>query len=394
MTDLIVRPIEEDELGQAASLVADIVFDGNEDYTKIYNTYAKKYWQHPQTTTDNYHAAFIDEQLIALAHTIDFRLRYGRAALNVVGISLVCTHPEYRQQGYASALLRDMLTAAAEQGAHLVLVNSTSSTFFRKFGFSPVWARYTAQIPVEKAITLQSPLQIRVATPDDLPMMERLYKGSWGSRLTVERDMDLWRWHMTFGRGEAVVITDEGQIKGYIWHIADDFSNQNEVVAASPAAIATCLSYSARRWQAADKEMITWSLPPDDVIIPHARQLLPVTLSATYSPSDGWLGRIIDGRAILDELLPEIIAQAHAQDTTFDPHELILKITPDGVDIGLQHQARTHCHLSLRDFMQILFGSLRPESLAVRQALTYESVQLLNLLFPPRIAAIAAWDWF
>ena len=156
------------------------------------------------------------------------------------------------------------------------------------------------------------------------------------------------------------MVNDEGKIQGYLWHLADDFSERNEIVATSPAAIATALAYSGRRWQSAGYDTIQWSVPPDDVIVPFAQQMLPVTLSASYFPSSGWIARVIDSSAMLEELMPEIIAGASASRRDFDAGKLILRMTPDGVDIGLRDKPQTHCHLSLRDFIQILFGSLRP----------------------------------
>jgi hypothetical protein len=44
--------------------------------------------------------------------------------------------------------------------------------------------------------------------------------------------------------------------------------------------------------------------------------------------------------------------------------------------------------------MQVLFGSLRPAVLALRAQLSLPQVQLLETLFPARMAALAVWDWF
>lgn len=396
MSELVVREIKSDEMGHAASLVANILAGDDRSHNQaIYEQYAKQLPRRPRKTGTCYRVAFHKKQMVSLIHIVDFSLRYGRAALKVVGIGMLCTHPKYRNRGYASAILKDTLTFAAEQGAHLVLVNSQLPGYLQQFGFSPVWAKYTLQAPSNLAAQLEQPLQLRVATPSDLGIMAKLYNHHWGMRVTAERSPEFWRWRMNFGRGEsAVMVNKQGRIEGYLWHLPDDFSERNEIVAASPAAIATALAYSGRRWQSSGYDMLRWSVPPDDVIVPYAQQMLPITLSAGYFPSGGWMARVIDSSAMLHELLPEIIAGAKASQDDFDADRLILKIAPDGVDIGLQDKLPTHCHLSLRDFIQILFGSLRPETLAIRQPLSRESVHLLETLFPPRVAAIAGWDWF
>lgn len=396
MSELVVREIQAEEIGHAASLVAEILAGNDRQrYREIYEQYAKQLPGRPRIGQSCYRVAFRKQQMVSLAHTIDFSLRYGRAELKVVGLGMLCTHPRYRNRGYAGAVLKDTLTYAAEQGAHLLLLNGRLSGYFHQFGFSPVWARYTLQAPVNKASKLTQPLQLRVATPADLGVMAKLYDHFWGMRVTVERSPEIWRWLMDFGRGEAAVMVNQsGQIEGYLWHLPDDFSERNEVVAATPAALATALAYSGRRWQSAGHDVLTWSVPPDDVIVPHAQQMLPITLSASYFPSGGWMARVIDSNAMLNELMPEIIAQAKATSDDFNPRKLILSITPDGVTVGLKDNRDSHCHLSLRDFIQIVFGSLRPEALAIRQPLSRASVHLLGTLFPPRIAALAGWDWF
>lgn len=396
MSELIVRPVQADEMIQVARLIADILADDDhQKYETIYTYYAEHLLNHPKFSLDNLHVAIYKNKIASVVHTVDFSLRYGRARLKVVGISLVCTASKYHGRGFASAVIKDILTFAAEQGSHLALVDSPLTTYFQQFGFSPVWAKYTLQVSSALAAELHQPLQMRVAMPSDLPIMAKMYEHYWGMRVTFERSTELWRWRMNHGRGEALVMFGQsGKIQGYIWHLADDFSAKNEVIATTQPAIATALAYSGRRWQAMDYETISWSVPPDDVIVPYAQQMLPLSLNASFSPSAGWLARVIDAHALIDVLLPEIIAQTQASLIPFDVHQLILRIAPDGIEIGLETIPDSVCQLSLRDFIQILFGALRPEALAVRHPLSSESIQLLQTIFPARIAAIAGWDWF
>lgn len=395
MTDVNIRQLTPSENDRVANFVAGVlVGKASESYSTLYKRYADQLPTRPSTIDRLYRGVLSHQGIISLIHTYDFTLRYGRASLNVVAISTLCTQAPFRNQGYASALLRDTLTYSAEQGAHLVLINSPLEGYFQRFGFSPVWATYTLQAPTEKAIRLKQSYQLRVATPADLPMMQKLYNHYWGLRVTAERSMASWRWRMQHARGEALVIIDKKhRIKGYIWHLADDFSGRNEVIATTPDAIATALAYSGRRWQAGGYPHLNWSVPPDDVIIPYAQQMLPITLTASFNPTGGWMARVIDLGALLSELLPEIVAQAHATYPQFEADALSISSIPDGIDIRMQNNPIAHARLSLRDFMQLVFGSLRPESLAVRQQYSSETLHLLRMLFPPRIASIAPWDW-
>lgn len=396
MSDFVVRAVQSDEVPRAAELVARIFSQGDSDLQqRIYRNFAHIFPKRPTVNPQPYRGAFYKNKLVSFLHVPDFTLRYGRAALYVSGIGAVCTHENYRGRGYAAAVIKDTLTYAAEQGAHMVLLHSTIQNYYNRFGFSSVWPRYTLQAPTNIAAELSQALQLRVATPEDIPFMARLYNQHWGTRITVERHAALWRWRMQNSRGESALAVDKtGRIQGYIWHEPNILSYRSEVVADNPEVIMTFLAYSGRLWQHKGHDTFTWSVPPDDIIIPYAQQILPITLQASYFPSSGWMARIIDSTSLINELMSEIIAQAIATSPNFNPKHLILEVEPDGVEIGLKHNPTSFCHLSLRDFIQILFGSLRPATLAMREPLNEVSIRLLETLFPSRVAAIAAWDWF
>jgi len=395
MSDFVVRAIQIDEIPRAADLVARVFSQSNSELRKsLSHQFTQIYPNRPNHYHRAYRGAFYKSKLVSFLYVHDFTLRYGRAALQVAAISAVCTDENYRGRGYAAAVIKDTLTYAAEQGAHMVLLYGIPD-YFSRFGFSSVWPQYTLQAPTDIASGLTQSLQLRIATPDDALVMRSLYNQHWGARITVERSSALWRWRLENSRGEAAVALDKrGRIHGYIWHEPHQLSERSEIVANSPEAIMSFLAYSGRRWQHEGKSHFVWLVPPDDMIIPYAQQILPITLQASYFPSGGWMARIIDSTAMIAELMPEIIAQARVSSRNFKPRELVLEVQPDGVEIGLKSNPDSFCRLSLRDFIQILFGSLRPATLAMREPLRQVNILLLETLFPSRVAAIAAWDWF
>jgi predicted N-acetyltransferase YhbS len=395
MNDFVVRAVQADEVYQAAELVARIFSHDNPDLQqRFYHNFAHVFPKRPLANPQPYRGAFYQNKLVSFLYVTDFTLRYGRAALRVACIGEVCTHEDYRGRAYSGAVIKDTLAYAAEQGAHMVLLDGISN-YYNRFGFSSVWSQYTLQAPTNIAAKLSQRLQLRAATSADLPYMAQLYNQHWGTRITVERNPASWRWRMQNNRGEISVAVDRtGRIHGYIWHEPNVLSHRSEVVAGNPDAIMTFLAYSGRLWQREGHDTFVWSVPPDDIIISYAQQILPITLQASYFPNGGWMARIIDSAALIAELMPEIIAQAKITSPNFNPKHLILELQSDAVEIGISNNPASYCRLSLRDFIQILFGSLRPATLAMREPLNEASVRLLETLFPPRVAAIAAWDWF
>lgn len=394
MPEFLVRTLEAPEIEAAADLMARGLSSGNKQrYESLFQHYSHVLPARPKLA--HYRGAFKGKQLVSCLLIQDFPLRYGQAFVQVAGIGAVSTHEQHRHRGYATALIKDSLAYAAEQGAAIALLNATIPRFYERFGFSPVWPHYSLQVSSTLAAQLPQPLQLRLATAQDLPAMAQLYEKHWGGRVCFERHPVLWRWRMAYAPAESLVAVDnQGHVQAYLWQPKDDFTGRVEVVADSPEAVMSLLAYSGRRSQDAGYESFIWPLPPDDVIIPYAQQLLPMTLSASYFPSEGWMARLIDASKMIDELLPEIITQTKMQLRGFEEKDLLLRVQPDGVDIAFRKEKASQCRLSPRDFIQILFGSLRPETLAIRQSLSREAVTMLQSLFPPRVAALAAWDWF
>ena len=378
----------------AANLVASVFSSGaNLLYDSIRTRWLNRIYTRPTENIVHYRGAFIDNQLVSFARLIEFTLYYGDAALRVTGVANVCTHPDFRRLGFSAAVMRDALTHAAEHGAHLALLRTQLRGYYDRFGFMPVWATYGLQAPVAEAMNLYSPLQVRLAQPQDLAQIAQLYQKHWGSRVTFERNPPMWVWLTSNKHGRMLVASEFDKVEGYLWH-DDSLSNHVEIIADTPEATKALLAYDAKRWRQTNAPMLTWSLPPDDVIIPYLQHELPVKLTAEFLPNAGWMARLVDPSALVKTLLPEIIKQARLVAGEFDRHDLIFTMQSGSVQLGLNNVPETQCELSLRDFIQILFGSLRPYTLALRQNLSGESTQLLELLFPPRVASIGALDWF
>jgi len=395
MNDLTLRHIQQDERERAANLIAGVFGDGDASrYNAIYHYYTALRPERPGMTNTQEWGAFLNGALVAYLHVDPYQLRYGRATLRVAGLGAVCTHPEHRQQGYAAALMREVLAYATEEGAHLALLNGIPH-YYDRFGFMPVWPIYHFSVSAPEAAALSRPLRVRPVQPEDAEPMARLYEAQWSGRVAFRRTAAHWRWAL-WANAQTTFIAEaaDGRLAGYLHMREVSPRGIAEAVASSREAVQTLLSFGGERWQQAGYQMMTWALPPDDYLIPHARQMLPVTLSARYAPSGGWMARLLDTTHLLETLLPEITAQVNSTAPDAIADALLLRLESDGVDLGLRGQPTTHCRLSLRDFIQVLFGSLSPTMLGIRQGLAPAQMHLLEALFPPRVAALAAWDWF
>jgi predicted acetyltransferase len=396
MSDFVVRHAQPYEMSQVGALVGQVYARDTGHYDLIARRSGDGLLDKPGFNSTMCRIGVVDNAIVAQVLIEPYTLRYGTARLRVAGLRDACTHPDYRGRGYASAVLRDALAYMAEQGAHLALVDGVSN-YYERFGFSSVWPHYYFEVDSAEAAALRPTLRLRSPRLEDIPQMRTLYERHWGGRVTFTRSPEIWVWRVVKADRLIQVVEDrQGRVSGYIVGDGLDDDYETEVVADSLDAALTLLGVCGRLYQQNGQVRLRWLIPPDDALVNYARQWLTVTVSARYRPSGGWMARLIDTTALVETLLPEIVAQAQVMMHDFNPHDLQFSCQPDTVQIGLRAQRSTLCQLNHQDFIQIVFGTLRPAALAARphSRLNTQSVRLLEALFPSRIAALAGWDWF
>lgn len=359
--------------------------------TLDWDGWAANYPHRPHYTPSMHRVGVLNGKIIAHAVVESYVLRYGGARLRVAGIGKVYTEREHQGKGYGTVVLKDALTYAIEGGAHLALLNGIRG-YYTRFGFYPVFPRYYAGFNAQNAAQLQSPLSLRDPQPYEIPLLAALFERHWDGRVTFIRPPETWIWRVLQGDdGKQVWVVADGEqeLQGYVagHSLADDTL---ELVVNTMQAALMLVKICGQMALEAGQTHFRWLMPPDDALIAFAQETLPIALSAEYEPDGGWMGRVVDAKGLLDALSEELIAQAQ---TVLGDARIILKSSAEGFEVGIRGQS-VRVVLSQRDFIQLLFGSLGASALGLRDGLSYEAVQLLAALFPPRIAALGAWDWF
>jgi predicted acetyltransferase len=388
----VIRSANAETFKEAGHLVAN-VFSGDNPrmYERMSHDWIANLPTKPNFSYNLCRVGMVDEQVVSQVLIEKDTLYYGKTQLKVAMIGKVVTHPQHRHLGYSSALIRDTLTTVAEQGAHLALLNDLGS-FYHRFGFSTVLPDTVMEVDSEAAMQMPRPLRIRTATVEDLPYIAKLYKRHWGGRVSFRRSIHWWEWKFNASIDPVLVAVTQGdQVQGYLWR--ETMGNQLEIVCDTLPATMSLLSFLGKRMNNIHEPLIQLVIPPDDTILSFVRQMMSVNVRAIYQYNSGWMARIIDSTALLNALLPEITSHARAIIPKFNSQALYLTSDVDAVTIGLQTHPDSGLHLSHRDFIQVMFGSLQPTMLARRDQLPHEMVQLLQVLFPPRIASIAPLNW-
>ena len=394
MAEFVVRSAKDTELDPIGDLVARTFANGDPHrYERDLHDWLTYLPNKPGFHLWDCRVGVKDGEIVSHALIEHRTLLYGTAHLQVAGIGRVCTHEAHRRQGYSSQVIQDALTAIVEEGAHLVLLYDPLG-YYGRFGFSPVFPVYRLQIETDAIQHLTAPLNFRLATEADIPRVAWLYQQHWSPRVTFQREPALWGWRfLTSGDSLWVAESSTGEIEGYLWEHPSPM-NTSEVVVNTLGATRTILSYLGEQAKNRFQESISLLSPPDSALVAFAQQLLPTRLSADFHPTGGWMARVMDTQGLTQTLLPEIRQQARMMNPNFPTDRLLLTCEPDSVQIGLRGDPATFSALKYRDFMQLMFGSVRPTTLAFRLPLLPEATQLLEWLFPPRIATLAGWDWF
>jgi GNAT superfamily N-acetyltransferase len=328
----------------------------------------------------------LEGEVVAHAVVLPYRLRYGSAEFTVGGIGAVCTHPDHRHKGYASAVMADSVAYMQARGDHFSLLNSAPEDFYTPFGYQTVWPDHVLEIDVEAAANLDMPLTLRPGKPEDAEAMAALYAAQWGQRVAMVRSLETWQWRMAVIPPQHVYIVENhnGRIVGYSSSGNKD-GQYAEVVAETPEAVHSLLANAGRICQENGEATVKWVVPPDDRVIVYIRRLTRCRLTTYYFRSSQWMGRIVDASGFRAALWPEIMRQ-----TNLDERGFIFSIQPDAIYMGLRGQDTTNVQLTHRDFLQLMFGGLAPDMLHLHP----DAAQLLADLFPPRTAMLAPWDWF
>lgn len=392
MSNYVIRSSNSETFKAAGHLVAD-VFSGDNPriYERMLHDWIANLPTKPGFSYDLCRVGLIDGVVVSQVLIEKDMLYYGKTKLKVAMIGKVATHPQHRHMGYSSALIRDTLATVAEQGAHLALLNDLGS-YYHHFGFSTVLPDTVLEVDSDTAMQMPRPLKIRSATVEDLPDIAQLYQRHWGGRVTFRRSTHWWEWKFNASIDPILVAVTQGdRVQGYLWR--ETMGNQLEIVCDTLPATMSLLSFLGKRMDSINEPLIQLLIPPDDTILSFVRQMMTVNIRAVFRYNTGWMARIINSTALLNALLPEITNYARTLIPDFDSRALYLTSEVDAVTIGLHTQPNSGLHLSHRDFIQVMFGSLRPMMLARRDQLPIDMVQLLEVLFPPRIASIAPLNW-
>lgn len=92
-------------------------------------------WGDPTLTAEDIRVAVVDGVIASVVRIADRPIRYGEATLRLAGIGAVSTHPDFRGQGLASAVLEDAVRSMRERGYQLAMLFTGIQPFYARLGW-------------------------------------------------------------------------------------------------------------------------------------------------------------------------------------------------------------------------------------------------------------------
>ena len=367
--------------------------------------YYHQHWlAHPGAGPDSVRVGVVDDEVVATMAIIDRDLRVGAATVRTACIRDVTTLKVHRGQGYGARLVRDTLETLAAEGYALAYLDGIKD-FYGRFGFEPVVPFSALHLKLAEVADLREGQgQVRRATPDDVPALQRLAAAAWEGRTgSLLRSEAHWRWLLAYHVQPVWVLEGEG---GTPVAYAHEYTGNNlldEWGAAKPAAGLHLLRRLARTldW---DGPTLRLAGPPDYPLFRAVERRLPYEYEIYGHPDGGWMAAVLDPQATFTALLPEFTRRW----TAVARHNAALRLVlDDGDEIGLllRREGVTAtrpprnaplARIPRRHLAPLLFGARTAAELAAEHGVRCPPAAraLLAVLFPRTWAWLPGLDWF
>jgi predicted N-acetyltransferase YhbS len=430
-TPVLVRALASPEEYRQFFVIADQVFSAQpaqEDAQR----WQQRTLADPNLRPEHVRGAFQNDDLVGGYLLSERLLRMGIARIPTLCVSVVFTHPAYREQGVATALMHDAISFAASQRVVLLLLDGIPK-FYHRYGYADVFDLSSQRIDREAILaqTQHDAHTVRAATYDDAARLLALYDRHFGSYTgSFVRTLEQQRYQLRFhaARKHMVVTCDsDGWVEGYVL-LPSAFQPDValECVAEHWGALLSLLRYHARLYDdhAEIPQSLHYRLPPTSPMVVWMIEHLEVPNTAHWDTAhEGWsvlshtyhhrysgcMARLIDFSALLEAMLPELRARwwhSLAQwegDVTLAVGQEIATLGITGRDIRLvssqDARARTQARIQMTPQLltQVVFGYRPMSAIAQEQeqalAHTDEVAAALAHIFPTGHTWIAGSDW-
>lgn len=402
-----IRAAHESELEQVVELSC-LAFDSDDH---------ERYWQYIKGDSSyrlsQTRVVVVNDKVVSTLRVWERRIWVGASLVTVGGIGGVCTHPNYRGVGYASALMRDTIDYLRTIGCDLgVLFTIIPEAFYRQLGWTsfPLHGFNVAYNSARAAAA--SEWQVTDFNPEtDLDAVAGLYDTANAQQSgTIARTRAYWDMAPCRIRGvlPTVIAHRNGHINGYLNYEMDEKTAEVREVGCVPnkqEVLDALVSHLLKACAAQEIEKIEVKFPSQH---PFAERLI-AACNSPVTPTKrskmmlyavdlsvllrrlvvGWESRIADAEETFARLAVKLPVPNNQQIVIRHNADGTLQIVPedaDAVDLGVD--------LSEADFWQLLFGEIGWKQVRLDASVSPEISAFLEILFPKRDVIFWAPDQY
>ena len=325
-------------------------------------------------------------------------------------IGAVVTHPEYRKQGVAFAMLNDAVSFA-QTHQHALLLLDGIPDFYHRFGFVDVLEEFEHSVSRQLIEAQPASLySIREATLEDAPLILEMYQRHYGSYTgSFERDETYQRHFLRYRSNTTHVLAlDTNNVpRGYmlLFQLQNGYDAFEVATDDWPATLALLQHHLRINVQMNNEtHEISWPLPLNSRTFYLLADHIHTITRISHKPRAGWMARAGNVSVLVEAMIPawktHWLHRPHAlewsgmlalsiDDTGYSGiSHFLLGLDATGVYLLDRMTSTTHAahtiRISQQVFMQLIFGH-RPISWASRQEGQHipETIQpVLDALFP------------
>ncbi|HEV2581300.1 MAG TPA: GNAT family N-acetyltransferase [Ktedonobacteraceae bacterium] len=411
--DFVIRSTETvDEIDTYFRLNAE-TFRPDEDPLVVAARRRRMVMRDPNFQQIQLRSAFYGNNYIGSCRIQERWLSLEASRLHVGCVGGVVTHPDYRHQGVATALMQDAFEVAKEKRYDLLLLHGIAD-YYKQHGYIDVFEdmpRHT----IERALIPAQPVEdriVRLAEAQDAPALLALYQEHYGNSMctfaptrTLERQVHyLENWFQE--NIPLLAVNTQGNAEGYLLLSRRRGQLYAYEAAANtwPATLALLQHHHhLLEAEAESQATLFWPLPPGGLTYYLLADQLPIQSEMDSYPDGGWMALLVSFSTFVQALLEtwqarwrqHRLAWTGVLALVVDGQICLLDITPEHISLVDSSSTETRqVTLSAQVFTQLALG-FRPVSWAIiqeAQSIPVDLVPVLDVLFPCKQTGIARSD--
>jgi predicted N-acetyltransferase YhbS len=374
----------------------------------------------PEFDRTHMRGAFLSGKCIGGYFLFERVMSIRSAHLQIGRIYGLVTHPDYRNQGIATALMNDALSIAQSRKYTLLLLHGIPN-FYHFFGYVDVMEDLPHHFILRKYIPEEISNEYTVchAEPKDALSVLALYQRHYSSYLasfaparTDKRQIHLLSSWVDANEAKPLVAihTSSKKIHGYLllsqrrnkWY-AYEAAAENW-----PATLALLQAHANLLAEVNENSpYIWWPLPSCSQTFYLLADHLPIRSELISWPDRGWMARLVHVPTLIKALIPawqerwqqrpRYVNWEGSLALAVENHTTFLHVTSEIIQIvDRSYGASSVVNFSASQFARLMFG-FRPIAQIVNQLeqqVPAELILLFGIFFPPDQAYIARSDFF